>query len=518
MRNFIDLTLMFSILLWTSTFASANNTEKTVSPSVESVLPDTPEIGQVKTTYGISIAGVRITSDNAGDLSVIDGVSGTVTYDPVSKTLTLNEAGIDYDGPGFGIYNVSVEDLIIQLIGKNYLTTNDAGIVTNERMEISGTGTLIAVAAEKSCIVVYSKNPLVIKNCTIEATGALRGITGISTNKSKIEIDNATVKATGTKLGSIGFLKSFTLTNSAIITPEGAAFDEDLHAVAVDGEIVKKRVVIVPVYPLVICGSQVTSKNAGDLSVIEGVSGTVSYNPSTKTLTLNEATVIADNGIDLCIINQNVEGLNIELIGANKIEGANAFGSIFLKKDTKIKGTGSLITSNGTGLCIVCSFLLTIEDCTVSASGKINALYVQNLVVDNATVKAEGDDGSIKTEGLVLKNCAITAPEGAAFDPDIKGVALEGEIVKEQVVISPTTAIKDLESADIAVYPNPVNETLHIDMEEHVFNVEIYNVKGDLVLKDSNNKIISTTQLSSGMYILKLITEKGIYSGKIVKK
>ena len=44
--------------------------------------------------YGLEIAGVKVTSANCSDLSVIDGVTGKVTYDPTTKMLTLEDASI----------------------------------------------------------------------------------------------------------------------------------------------------------------------------------------------------------------------------------------------------------------------------------------------------------------------------------------------------------------------------------------------------------------------------------------
>lgn len=51
--------------------------------------------GDETSSYGINIIGVPVTSENCNDLSVIDGVSGTVKYDPTTKTLTLENATID---------------------------------------------------------------------------------------------------------------------------------------------------------------------------------------------------------------------------------------------------------------------------------------------------------------------------------------------------------------------------------------------------------------------------------------
>ena len=44
-------------------------------------------------------------------------------------------------------------------------------------------------------------------------------------------------------------------------------------------------------YDLTICGTKVTSANCNDLSKIDGVSGTAKYDPSSKVLTLQGATI-----------------------------------------------------------------------------------------------------------------------------------------------------------------------------------------------------------------------------------
>ena len=45
--------------------------------------------------YGLQIAGVAVTSENCSDLTAIPGVKGKVSYDPTTKTLTLEDASID---------------------------------------------------------------------------------------------------------------------------------------------------------------------------------------------------------------------------------------------------------------------------------------------------------------------------------------------------------------------------------------------------------------------------------------
>ncbi len=45
--------------------------------------------------YGLLIGDVEVTSANCSDLTAIPGVKGKVTYDPTTKTLTLEDASIN---------------------------------------------------------------------------------------------------------------------------------------------------------------------------------------------------------------------------------------------------------------------------------------------------------------------------------------------------------------------------------------------------------------------------------------
>ena len=70
--------------------------------------------------YGLYIAGTQVTSVNAKDLSVIDGVSGTVSYDAASNTLTLSDAAIKGDVDN--TIQVATAGLTIAFSGTNTIT------------------------------------------------------------------------------------------------------------------------------------------------------------------------------------------------------------------------------------------------------------------------------------------------------------------------------------------------------------------------------------------------------------
>jgi hypothetical protein len=70
----------------------------------------------------------------------------------------------------------------------------------------------------------------------------------------------------------------------------------------------------------------------------------------------------------------------------------------------------------------------------------------------------------------------------------------------------------------VAMYPNPVNDILNIDIENEIKSVEIYNIQGQKVMQ-SNAKQIETSSLNSGIYMVRIEdVNGGIATQKLIKK
>ena len=71
---------------------------------------------------------------------------------------------------------------------------------------------------------------------------------------------------------------------------------------------------------------------------------------------------------------------------------------------------------------------------------------------------------------------------------------------------------------EIKLYPNPTDDVLTIDSKIPLTKVEIFSILGKKVDEvNSDYKTISTDNLSSGMYILKIHSEKGFTDKKLIK-
>ena len=386
--------------------------------------------------YGFKIAGEDVTSLNCKDLSVIDGVDGKISYDPETNTLTMEDVTINTTDLN-GIWNKKVKGLKINLVGNNTITSSVACITIIEPSTISGSGTLRLKSSENCGL--YLPSSLTVEGVKLYAEGKW-GIAGQLSQKSGnvLTIRNAYVEATGSK-GSIIDVEDLVLDDCSITQPTGAAFDANVHAVALNGEAVTDKVVIESdSYGIQIAGVDVTSLNCKDLSVIDGVDGKISYDPETKTLTMEDVTINTTdfNGI----VNRDVKDMKIKLFGNNIITSKNKV-CITINKTSTISGSGTLRLKSGENCGIYVKSSLTVEGVKLYAEGYYgvagdDGTCGEILTLRNSYVEATGRRGSIcDLQNLVLDGCSITQPTGAAFDANVHAVALNGKAVTDKVVI-----------------------------------------------------------------------------------
>ena len=219
-------------------------------------------------------------------------------------------------------------------------------------------------------------------------------------------------------------------------------------------------------YNLKICGTQVTSDNCGDLSVIPGVKGSVSYDPDTKTLTLNGATISLSESSG---IKNDIDGLTIRLIGDNTITSEGGGGIINYKALTFISANGGRLrvksatikphhSTLGDWSGIYNGGTITVTGCALEVTGKYYGLYGGKWEFDHCTIRVKRvDDVYDEHEGSIcyleeipkFTGCRITSPDGVYWKkhqgPNYRtGYALfdmDDKMVSDWVTIADPTGI-----------------------------------------------------------------------------
>lgn len=69
----------------------------------------------------------------------------------------------------------------------------------------------------------------------------------------------------------------------------------------------------------------------------------------------------------------------------------------------------------------------------------------------------------------------------------------------------------------VRIYPNPVQDILKIQTDEKVISVEVFDASGKLNLSAKGAEV-NVDKLSSGVYMLKIATDKAVHVEKMIKK
>ena len=241
---------------------------------VAGLLPATA-LAAEPTVYDIWVDGVQVTSENKDNL-----FSGTVSYDPTTHTLFLNNATLDNDTMSdYGIKTTIPSTLKIRLTGTNSITRTDpgggVGIYLNysNSVEITGDGTLVINVIGENYDGISTGADVKISDkarVIINSEGGL-GITG-----RMVKIDGATVDSTGLYAGiDAHWLK---IINGADVTLKatqdgrnGAYIWKDQEGNGGDIELAASKVTATSYYPslfaagnLTVDGGQVSCTSTAD--------------------------------------------------------------------------------------------------------------------------------------------------------------------------------------------------------------------------------------------------------------
>lgn len=230
------------------------------------------------TAYDIWVDGVQVTSENKDNLC-----GGTVSYDPTTHTLSLNNATLDSDTlSDYGIKTIIPSTLKIRLTGTNSMIRTSPGggmgIASNSSnsVEITGDGTLVINVNGENYDGISAGADVKISDrakVTINAEGGL-GIVG-----RMVEIDGATVNSTGLYAGIDAH--SLKIVNGADVTLKatqdernGAFIWKDQEGNGGDIEIAQSTVKATSYYPglyaagnLTVDGGEVKCTSTADSAI-----------------------------------------------------------------------------------------------------------------------------------------------------------------------------------------------------------------------------------------------------------
>jgi len=185
-------------------------------------------------------------------------------------------------------------------------------------------------------------------------------------------------------------------------------------------------------YDLDIAGTRVTVDNKADILG----DGAASYDPTSKTLTLNKDITAAINSY---IVINRTSGLTIKVADNVKLENTTkgAQGLIYSADNTTITGSG-VLTLRGIvmyGIAGSTNCKLTIKDAIINIAGVVEGIStsVYTTSINNSAISISSTNRAIYGS-TQFTNCHISYPEGATIS-NKKAVDASGNVCKAVTIL-----------------------------------------------------------------------------------
>ena len=81
-----------------------------------------------------------------------------------------------------------------------------------------------------------------------------------------------------------------------------------------------------------------------------------------------------------------------------------------------------------------------------------------------------------------------------------------------------TTNLSDLNSNDVSLFPNPTKDIITISSSVKPIKIELIDVNGKLISESHTSETIDLTELSEGIYFVKIFTATNCIVKKVIKE
>ena len=511
------------------------------------------------TAQTLKVLGTTVSTTTDAIATTAEGcsITGNVSYDAASKTLTLDNAVLTARLEGGtwktdakeNIIESTIDGLTIRVVGESKLrvganTTNHA-LKLGANTTITGPGRLTLTDARYDSegaaqtvinpngVMLTSDVTLTLRDVSVEsylpwsATGRDRNgwnsrgqlvVTG-----SNLEFPLNSLEANH---ANIGYFTTVTLDADAYVYPEGLQFNYQTTSwgetvtrclASIDGTSIYQGPIQIlketpaeplPDYTLYVAGQRVKKDGAieGD-----GITGSIAYDEATSTLTLTDATISTTG--NTFGVQSEVKNLTILLVGNNTITIDDGDKGATLKLTA---GTQTTITSTTGGSLALkrtsptakqkiidqTDASLTISNCTLDADNHFYGGYreASQLIIDNANVslagyKADDDGGTITGFGMVsVTNATIVTPANAYFNAENYYGLVVGDVEDEDNVDWYTGAFQT--QADNLTTDTPTEVYLK------VAGCEVVN--GQVTTQSADNQIYGSVYFDAATHTLTL--------------
>jgi len=188
-----------------------------------------------------------------------------------------------------------------------------------------------------------------------------------------------------------------------------------------------------------------------------------------------------------------------------------------------VAGNGAVSSIDGIGTGASFSIPLSVSldangDLFVVDYGSHSVRKIDLNTFEVTTVAGNPMASANYVDGPAIGTARFNEPIGACFD--LNGDLIIADYGNSQIrkLSGLPLAINELNNTmNIDLYPNPTSSNIQVSTDEKIDVIHIYNFSGRLI-KSTSETIIDVTDLTSGVYHMNILTEKGLINKRFVKE
>ena len=206
-------------------------------------------------------------------------------------------------------------------------------------------------------------------------------------------------------------------------------------------------------------------------------------------------------------LGQQRDGLIFKSLQAGTVELVSSGGG------ANFATNPSLTTADKAAYQIIVEYTIGADAATTTKSARFVNLGNNNTsVIGNSTGIQDEIYTALTGSGAYYFNWALGfSQKGNSTINLIYNNSLS--IVRNGAVLS----TEKFNNFEFSMSPNPVKNILNINTLETIKKVEIYNLLGKKVLASNNTNSVDVSSLSNSIYLVKLTSDKGVSTKKLVK-
>ncbi|PQJ80458.1 ELWxxDGT repeat protein [Polaribacter porphyrae] len=248
------------------------------------------------------------------------------------------------------------------------------------------------------------------------------------------------------------------------------------------------------------------ANNDGNITVAEAVAFTGTLDLSNKGITL----------IDGLQVFSSIHTLDLS---GNSISDFSPFTGLVIEAISKTSGKTKTYAARSMNLENLILKNNRFQTINLDGLSNLKILDISNNQ-DLITVSFKNGNNSVITtfnsSNTPNLSCILVDNKGANYLSTWNKDAANNFVESKEQCRSEVLSTEELLQKDVTIFPNPVTNFLTIESTKEFDFVEIYNTIGKRIVK-TNQKTIDFSKYTSGIYMMRIVTENKLLTKKIIK-